>query len=87
MLYLCEGTGAETETSNKSCSQDKAADLGVKGSFMMTACFLAEKGTGRLSKTYTPTLRVDQGFDIGARNAECLSGPTPPRELPKARCV
>ena len=53
-VYLCEGAGAETQTSNKCCSEDKAADFGVKGDFHdESSCFFLEKGDWRLSKTHT----------------------------------
>src|SRR4051812_4968840 len=83
MCYLCGDAGAETQTSRKCCSEDKATDFEATDDFHDESfpVFSTKGGTARLSKSNTSALRVDQGFVLSrARNAGCLSG-RPPRCL------
>jgi hypothetical protein len=72
MWCLCGGAGAETQTSGKCCSEDKATDFEATGDFHDEpfSVFSTKGGTARLSKSNTPALRVDQGFEL-SRGTKC----------------
>ena len=54
-VFLCGGAGAETQTSKKCCSQDKATDFEARDDFHdeSSLVFSTEGGTARLSKSNT----------------------------------
>ena len=71
-MYLCGGAGGETQTSRKCCSEDKATDFEATDDFHdeSFSVFSTKGGTARLSKSNTPALRIDQGFEL-SRGTKC----------------
>ena len=71
-VFLCGGAGGETQTSRKCCSEDKATDFEATDDFHdeSFSVFSTKGGTARLSKSNTPVLRVDQGFEL-SRGTKC----------------
>jgi hypothetical protein len=71
-MILGGGAGAETQTSKKYCSQDKATDIEARGNFHDDPLYLfpVKDRTARLLKRSTAALKIDKGLEL-TRQAEC----------------
>jgi hypothetical protein len=71
-MILGGGAGAETQTSKKYCSQDKATDIEARGNFHDDPLYLfpVKDRTARLLKRSTAALKIDKGLEL-TRLAKC----------------